>query len=35
LSRLLNCNTDVEERTERGRTFYVLWRKKRLSVKKN
>ena len=23
LSRLLNCNTDVEERTERGRAFHV------------
>jgi len=22
-SRLLNCNTDVEERTERGRAFHV------------
>jgi len=23
LSRLLNCNTHMEERTERGRAFYV------------
>ena len=23
LSRLLNCNTEVEERTERGRAFHV------------